>query len=332
MTKMSEVAMDYTRRLPEMPTKTLARLMCKERPKLFHEIEYARSILRKVRGQRGDQAREECKWFTSTYQSARDTCAGLVKLPEPLAERNAWCVVKTSFSKALVLSDVHVPFHDALALKVAVKHGQDRNVDCVILNGDLCDFYAISFWERDPEQRSMANEVKIAREALKWMRQEFPKARIIFKEGNHEERLWRYLWRVAPEFSGMEEFGLKQLLKLDDLGIELVDNKKPILCGEHLYVLHGHEFRAPMTNPVNPARGLYLRTKCNAICGDLHQTSQHTEAGLQRIVSCWSVGCLSTLHPLYMPLNKWNHGFCVVELAGKQWQVDNKKIIDLSVV
>ena len=38
--------------------------------------------------------------------------------------------------------------------------------------------------------------------------------------------------------------------------------------------------------------------------------------------------CLSELHPEYMPLNKWNHGFAWVELDnnGKDYQFHNKRI------
>jgi hypothetical protein len=156
--------------------------------------------------------------------------------------------------------------------------------------------------------------------------------------GNHEERLARNVWKDAPELAcvrlpdGSPCVDLGVLLDYDGFGIEGVGNKQPILLGEHLYVLHGHEFRAPMTNPVNPARGLFLRTKTNAICGDMHQTSQHTESGLDHTISTWSIGCLCNLRPAYMPLNKWNHGFAVVESHRGSWSVTNHKIINGKVV
>jgi hypothetical protein len=44
------------------------------------------------------------------------------------------------------------------------------------------------------------------------------------------------------------------------------------------------------------------------------------------ITTTWSVGCLSELHPMYMPLNKWNHGFAIVDIDKEDFQVTNKRI------
>ena len=46
-------------------------------------------------------------------------------------------------------------------------------------------------------------------------------------------------------------------------------------------------------------------------------------------MACWSTGCLCDLHPRYMPLNKWNHGFAIVDLdTAGGFSVRNFRIID----
>jgi hypothetical protein len=47
-----------------------------------------------------------------------------------------------------------------------------------------------------------------------------------------------------------------------------------------------------------------------------------------KIVTTWSIGCLSELHPAYMPLNKWNNGCAIVYLHedGEQYDFINKRI------
>jgi hypothetical protein len=35
---------------------------------------------------------------------------------------------------------------------------------------------------------------------------------------------------------------------------------------------------------------------------------------------------LSELHPAYLPINKWNHGFAVVDIHGEDFDVQNKRI------
>lgn len=336
-TTVGKVAADYTRRFSSYPSKTIARLLCEREPKLFTSLEQARNAVRYLRGKRGKGLRSRSDSSLHDAEESRSNSCPWQELPEPITEKT-WRIVPVDFKRALIIGDIHIPYHDKESLAAALHFGKRLNVDCVILNGDVMDFYAVSFWERDPRRRTLSDELQKGQLFLEVLRERFPKARIIYKEGNHEERLWRYVWAKCPELvgimdgRGLELVSLANVMDLDEYGIELVDNKQPIRCGEHLHVLHGHEFRAPFANPVNPARGLYLRAKCNAICGDLHQTSQHTETGLTHTQSCWSHGALCDLRPHYMPLNKWNTGFAVVTLSGGAWSVDNYKIINGLVV
>ena len=320
-----------------LPTKTIARLLVDKHPALFKDIEAARSSVRYYRGRSGQADRAQCA-NTTHFRAAGKQSDGNIPLPDPIKEGADWDVFQVDFQRALLIQDIHIPFHDPKAVALALDTGRRLKVDTIIINGDALDFYRISFWEKNPEARSFNDEVQAGRLFLEHLRDRFPKARIIFKEGNHEERLWRYAWsRCADMFTvqdaeGRRIFSLRSLLDTDEYGVEVVADKRPVRCGEHLHILHGHEFRAPFQNPVNPARGLYLRAKCNAVCGDLHQTSNHVENGLTHTVSCWSAGALCDLHPAYMPINKWNHGFGVIELNRKAWSYSNMKIINGTVV
>jgi hypothetical protein len=94
-----------------------------------------------------------------------------------------------------------------------------------------------------------------------------------------------------------------------------------------LDIIHWHEFASSVFSPVNVARGLYLRWKVSAIQWHNHQTSEHTETDMNgKIVTTWSLGCLCGLHPQYMPINKWNHWFAIVEVDWEDFEVRNKRI------
>jgi hypothetical protein len=131
----------------------------------------------------------------------------------------------------------------------------------------------------------------------------------------------------APELLGVDRFEFKELFQLDKFGIELVEDKRVVKLGA-LNILHGHEYRFAISNPVNPARGLFLRCKAHAICGHFHQSSHHTEKTVeQKIIATWSTGCLCDLHPEYAPLNNWVHGFAFVESTSDgKFNVQNKVI------
>jgi predicted phosphodiesterase len=332
------VACNYLEKYRNLPTRSIARMLCKQEPVLFPDLENCRRMLRQYRGAAGDFKRGLNYAAKQFYRPPGNQNDGHIPLPEPIEQLPNWKVQLLWFKRALVISDIHIPFHDKQALTVALAHGKKLGVDCIILDGDVMDFHAVSFWDKDPRHRELENELEMGRLFLESLRDRFPKARIIYKEGNHEERLWRHAIRQSPELynvtgpAGERVLGLGNVLHLAEYDIELVDNKQPLLCGEHLYILHGHEFRAPFVNPVNPARGLFLRAKANALCGDLHQTSTHSEAGIERVMSCFSIGALCQLRAAYCPINKWNHGFGVVHLTGKEWKVDNHKIINGVVV
>lgn len=226
-----------------------------------------------------------------------------------------------------ILSDIHVPFHSELALGAAVDAMKGDRIDALVLNGDTCDFYAISRWTKRPALRDFRGELRAARDLLGWLRQEFPEIQIVFKTGNHEERWEHWLWQHAPEICDEPEMGLANWLHLTKHGIELVTDQRPILAGK-LPILHGHEKGKGISAPVNQARGAFLRLHHTVLEGHGHRTSGHCEPDMWGSeVFCWSTGCLCDLRPEYARLNKWNWGFALVEVHGDgSFDVTNQRI------
>jgi predicted phosphodiesterase len=253
------------------------------------------------------------------------------EIPEPLKHFAApWDSIRVAGPlRALVLSDIHAPYHDHRAIHLALKYGSDRKANLILLNGDTFDFYGISWWQRDPRQRDFPKEVQIGRQLLEAIRDQFPRARIIFKEGNHEERYVSNMRTNAPDFLGIDDFELRSVFRFDRLHIEHVGDKRPIKLGK-LNVIHGHEYRVAVQNPVSPARFFFLRGQCHCLGGHFHHTSQFSHKNIEgHVISTWSTGCLCDLNPDYRPLNNFNHGFAFVEITSSgAFTVDNLRIID----
>jgi len=229
----------------------------------------------------------------------------------------------------LLLSDIHVPWHNIPALTLALKYGLENGVNTILLNGDIIDFYAISRFEKDPRKRNFGHEVLMTRQFLTTLRKLFPDAAIYYKCGNHDVRYDHYIMRNAPDLLGMDEFSFTSLMKLDELNIKFIPDKQVIHAGK-LTILHGHELGASVFSPVNIARGLFLRAKDNALCGHHHQASEHTEPNINgKLTTCWSVACLCELHPDYMPINKHHHGFAHVKVMDTgEFEVSNYRIVN----
>jgi len=248
----------------------------------------------------------------------------------PESDESEWepFVLPKAATRILLLSDIHVPYHNIDAITKAIEYGKQEKVNAIVFNGDTVDCYALSRYERDPRKRSFAEELEATRQLLKVFRKQFDGVPFYFKLGNHEERYEAYLRTKAPELIGTADFTMDQLLRFGELGCELIQDKRIIKAGK-LSIMHGHEFGRSVFSPVNPARGYYMRAKASVICGHNHQTSEHSESNLDgKVVTTWSTGCLCELHPGYMPVNKWNHGFSIIRVDDNgDFEVDNLRII-----
>ena len=319
----AEKARQIIERFPYSSKKRLGKLLFKENPLLFKDEEHARMYIRAVTNSIGKKNR------------IKQTDKYIGRLPE--GEKNDFSPFVLSGKKIGILPDIHIPYHDLEALSLAMKHLRGLNVDTIILDGDVIDCHMLSRWEKDPNKRNIAHEIKLFTFFLDDLRDFFGGIQIVFKLGNHCERLDRFLIQNAPELYDMPVLDYKNLLRMDftgddvqvkDRGIEIVGGKRIIKAGK-LNIIHGHEFGPTIFDPVNPARGFFLRAKSNVIGGHFHRTSEHIESDMDgKVVGAWSIGCLSDLHPDYRPINKWNLGFAFVAVDGEDFEVHNYKIIN----
>ena len=308
---------------PNHKTRTLAAIAHDREPLLFPDVENARNAVRYYREQRGSKLRE-----------ARGRGVDLTKffnplgLPEGDEDEFEWLPYHLSqdCKRVLCLYDVHVPYHDVRACNVAIQYGLEQKADTIFIGGDFMDCYGLSRFDKDPRKRGFAEELEMTIAFLRKLRELFPKARIYYMIGNHEERYEKLMQSKAPQFIGVPEFQIEVLLRFGEIGIELIDQKRVARLGK-LNLIHGHELPGGAYSPVNPAKGLYNKAKRSTMCGHHHQSSEHTEKDITGdIVTCWSIGSLCALNPDYMPINKWNHGFAFVERDGDNFHVHNKRI------
>lgn len=319
-------AAEYCKRFPDSPTLTLARKLYKENPKLYKNVEHCRDFIRTVRGLKGDRLRKSTN--NSLFKEPSYNYNPF-QLPESQTKKRETFQLPTSVKKVLLLSDLHFPYHDNEAITAALKDGQKEKVDCIFINGDMLDFYQLSFHEKDPRKTSIPVELEMGRNFFESLRKAFPKSLIYYIPGNHEIRMERYLKVKAPELLDVEEFRLDVLLRVREFGINFIPYGTKVYFGK-LLVEHGDKMKG--TGGVNPARTLFLRLKRHAICGHFHRTSEATEKVYDGdVVVTYSTGCLCELEPGYLEVNNHNHGFAIVEMDGQNFTVRNKKVVNSKV-
>jgi UDP-2,3-diacylglucosamine pyrophosphatase LpxH len=141
--------------------------------------------------------------------------------------------------RSVILSDIHFPFEDKQVVRVVLNFIANYKPSHVFLNGDIIDFMAISHFDKDPKRLlKLQEEIDTVYEFLRHLREiTGADTNIIYIEGNHENRLQRYLLQ-HPELSSLRSMHPRILFRLDELNIRWVSQaEKEMFHG--ILVTHG---------------------------------------------------------------------------------------------
>ena len=328
----ADLAREYRKKYPYMPTHKLARMMYAENKLQLKDVEDARSRLRYIEGKFGSEQLKKVKNTEFYMKEPRST--NPYKLPESYEEKREPLVLPKACDNILLISDLHIPYHNIEAITLAIDYGIEHKVNTIFINGDLIDNHQVSKFESDPRKRSVKQEFDATKQFLVSLRAAFPDASIYWLKGNHCIRWEKFLLAKVHEIWDDPYFLLEERLRLNEEKVVMIDDKTLVKAGK-LSITHGHHIFKGVFSPVNPARGAFLRAKQSVIVGHLHRASYHPEVDLDgKIIGCWSTGCLCELKPNYSPMvSNSQHGFAhiLIEKSGdytvKNYQIINGKIL-----
>ena len=299
-----------------MPSRTLAKAVLSSNPKMFGEyndanIDKVRSDIRAIRysSNRPDRLNNGQylgdKLFAEKYH-------GYI---EPELNDFSPFVIPDSVTKLGIMNDIHIPFQNKENLAAAIEFMKRKEIDGLLMNGDIIDCYKGSRFLQDPRKRNLLEEFEMLREFIDHLNAEF-NCPIYYKLGNHEERIEHMVLRQVPELVHFITFenclGNGGLFDFNEYKLTVIKNKR-IVKFSGLSIIHGHEYRTGMFNPVGVARWLYMKARENAACGHAHKSDSFSARNIgQRTIATWAIGCLCDMNPEYMPLNDWQAGFAFV--------------------
>lgn len=114
-------------------------------------------------------------------------------------------------TRIMVLGDIHAPYEDKAALRLAHKCVDAWKPQIIISIGDLIDCYSISDYPKTPRRfANLKSEVTSAAAVVRSFQQKCDEFHLT--EGNHEWRLQKYLATRAPELFGLVD--MRELLGL----------------------------------------------------------------------------------------------------------------------
>lgn len=315
-----QIIKGYIERFPKTANRTLAKKIYDENKGMWNTVESVRSTLRIHKGASGDASRRRL--------GIDKPLTAVPTLPESFIDNPAPLKLSKANNNILLISDLHIPYHDIAAVEIAVQYGIEQGCNTVIINGDLMDFHGLSKFEKDPRKRSVKQEFDATEQFLRYLRAMFPSARIIWMEGNHDARYPKWLMNHAQHFFDDEYYSLQERLNLRTHGVEFVSEKVLVYAGK-LALSHGHKIVMGIFSPVNSGRGAFTKAIEPVIIGHTHKPSEHSERTLSgKLITCWSTGCLCDLNPDYNPfVNKYAHGFAHITTRDNgHYTVHNKRI------
>lgn len=121
----------------------------------------------------------------------------------------------------LIVSDVHRPYHSKAGWDLLMQVGRALRPKHIVIIGDFADFYSVSAHDKNPERAHHFDEELEDVEAGLDELDSLGATDKLYIEGNHEDRLRRYLMK-SPELSG-RRISTPALLHLGERGWEFVE-------------------------------------------------------------------------------------------------------------
>ena len=195
--------------------------------------------------------------------------------------------------RIVVLSDQQARFDDRLTEQSVLSFLRDFQPDLLINNGDLFDLEALSHYRKSLDaQASLEADLAAGRAILAHQRAACPDADIVLVEGNHEERLTRFLLDNARELSDSPMLHPAAFLDTQRFGVRYVGPYGVGLDWHGVLVYHGALVRAESGAS---ARAEYLSTGTSGVSGHTHRLGSYYHTDRSGAHAWYEGGCLCNI-------------------------------------
>lgn len=226
---------------------------------------------------------------------------------------------KESEERVVFVPDCHYPYADEDLIRSLFKLIAWFKPHRIIHLGDLVDFHAISRWNAGLERLDdLQDEIDEAAGFLGDLRKAAPDADIRWLEGNHDERLLKYVATEARALKSLRDLSVERQFGLDELGISYHGGEGILLRKEFL-ARHGTMIRS---GAGSTAKAECLASGISGISGHTHRLGVYRRDGYRSLQ--WNeAGTLSRLDPPYNPGRPdWRQGMIVGYFGKNSWRVE----------
>lgn len=176
-----------------------------------------------------------------------------------------------SNDNVLFFPDLQILHHDPVFVDAMIDFVADYQPGQIIFIGDTVDCTAPARWNKGSAEEfsgTLQGEFDQWAEYARRIRVHYD-GRIYVHYGNHEERINKYIANYAPALVSLRSLGLRELMQLDELGIEEAGPFYEFAPG--WLSTHGHLGGKLSSISGNTALGIAKETGKSVICGHTHR-------------------------------------------------------------
>lgn len=199
-------------------------------------------------------------------------------------------------TRFVYLPDPHGTFIDWQAAECALAFTRAHKPHIVVVGGDVVDFYQLSRFDKNPTRAlGLQDDIDAGKRFLAGVRKHAKHARILYLEGNHENRLTRWLWGPGAAVVKLQGMSVPSLLRVAEHGIRYVESgvwQHKTLCFKH-----GHYVRSRAGYTATAELQREGMSGCSGHTHRIGEVSLTNRGGTYKWVEA---GCLCQLTPEYM--------------------------------
>ena len=230
--------------------------------------------------------------------------------------------MSNDYKHAVILGDIHFPFHDRETIRLALKYINKRKPDLIVQIGDLYDNFNYSRFYKSPDIISPRTEMVSARklgvELWKELQAASPKAKCVQILGNHDRvRLEKLALNLAPPLAHLVVDKIMELLTFDKVTTLDSDRESfsAMVQGEYVNFMHGC-----FSTTIAHARH-YMS---NVVLGHLHRGELMPFHHINKDLWALNVGYMGNPNaPVFnytrTVLKDWTLGMGVIDIEGPKF-------------
>lgn len=219
------------------------------------------------------------------------------------------------YRRVAFLSDIHFPYHDAVGVSVTLAYLREWKPDLVMLAGDICDFYMVSDYDRDPgRSQTIQDELDSARPFFGEI--DALGADVVYLQGNHENRLMKLIGK-NPGLYKLRSLEFPRAAELPQRW-RWYPSQTHFKIGPLLY-LHG-DLQGRGGGGEHIAASLLKKLRASSLSGHHHRFNTFFQTDYDGTVRAgFSNGHLSDVaQATYVRCPNWQSGFTTVEYGQDQ--------------